>query len=138
MIVHIKRVERGWPGHFICASKCIFRRNTLLTSRKRHLIVSTVGNMQQKDEVIDTIGPNRYYETMCFVGKKDGPYIDINVTKEFHSFPDTVKWSINAKNAKSLPDDVDNQANDMHEAFVKWVTENFDFAYTKTNKRKEE
>ena len=133
-MTNIKRTERGWPGHYICAPDCLFRRNTLLTNGKKHLIISTVGVPRRKDGIVETVRPHRYYETMCFVGKKDEHYMVIDVTREFYSYPNSLQWSINAKSAKELPDDVDNQANDMHESFVKWVTENFDFAYTEANK----
>jgi len=116
----VKRTERGWAGHFICAHYCRFRRNTLLTCGRTKVIISSVGAMYTKEEsAIQTIGCERYYETMVFLAEKEGPYIDIAVTKElkFDS-----PWSINAKKWQDLPDDVDNKANNIHEAVVAEMT----------------
>ena len=67
----VKRTERGWAGHFICAENCQFRRNTLLEYGDRKWVISTVGRLlttdyKTKKLKFDTIGAgNRYYETMA-------------------------------------------------------------------------
>jgi hypothetical protein len=105
----IKRTERGWAGHFICAHDCLFRRNTLLENSETgaKIIVSTVGLMR-RGESIETIGFNRYYETMAFAAEHNGRYWDARVSREvdFDS-----PWSIAEL-------DADDKANDMHEAVV--------------------
>lgn len=65
---------------------------------------------------MDTIGHERWFETMVFKAKKDGPYWDANVSEQI-----SVKgeWGIWGKTAKELPEDVDNKANEMHERIVK-------------------
>jgi hypothetical protein len=106
----IKRTERGWAGHFICAHDCLFRRNTLLENSETgaKIVVSTVGLMR-RGESIETIGFNRYFETMAFAAKPVGRYLDADVSREveFDS-----PWSIAEL-------DADDKANDMHEAVVK-------------------
>ena len=105
----IKRTERGWAGHFICADRCKFRRNTLLenTVTGAKIVVSTVGLMRGP-EGYETIGYKRYFETMAFAGEHDGRYIDANVSRQvdFDS-----PWCIDEL-------DADDRANDMHEAAV--------------------
>ena len=110
----IKRTERGWAGHFICADRCRFRRNTLLQYRGVEIVVSTVGLMQLigKDN-FETIGLDRYYETMAFhADPKDTRYHDIDVNRQI-SFESP--WSIAEL-------DADDKANDMHEAVVDEIT----------------
>lgn len=115
--MNVKRKERGWAGHFICANRCLFHRNTLLEYNNIKIVVSTVGLMQDyhcegfpntvKFEPIGT--NNRYFETMAFHAKKDDErYYDADVSRivPFESY-----WSIN----KSDADDI---ANDMHEGVV--------------------
>jgi hypothetical protein len=106
----VTRTERGWGGHFICADRCLFRRNTLLhnTDTGAKIVISTVGLMKGPDGGIEAIGGERYYETMAFAGEQEGKYIDANVSREvdFDS-----PWSIREI-------DADDQANDMHEAVV--------------------
>lgn len=108
----IKLIERGWAGHFICGHRCLFRRNTLIEFGDRRIVVSTVGLMQDwKDEnKIDTIGHERYYETMAFNAKWEEPYWEANVQEEveFES-----PWSLNEKEHES-----DIKAQKMHELVV--------------------
>jgi len=112
----IRRTERGWAGHFICADRCRFRRNTLLEDNKYKIIVSTVGNMTSMNEkTTDTVGLDRYYETMVFIGKDDGVYIDIDVSKRV---PFDSEWRINEYKSEGI----DNKANDMHEKVVDEIT----------------
>lgn len=113
-----KITERGWAGHFICADRCEFRRNTLIDFGHKKVIVSTVGMMRDLEQSgkFDTIGAGgRYYETMAFVAKKDGPYWDIDVSRQL-SFES--EWAICAESVEKLPKDADNIANDMHDAVV--------------------
>ena len=110
----ITRTERGWGGHFICAHDCLFRRNTLLVNGRRKIVVSTVGNMS-RNRKLETIGYNRYYETMAFVAHKEGAYWEADVSKELSFESD---WAICAESAEKLPEDVDNVADRMHERVV--------------------
>jgi len=113
-------IERGWAGHFICGQRCTFRRNTLIQYGKRRIVVSTVGMMmdiRKGEGYYDTIGAGgRYYETMAFRAKLDGPYWDADVseTVSFNS-----EWAICADALAKLPKDADNKANDMHDAVVR-------------------
>ena len=111
----VKRTERGWAGHFICANRCRFRRNTLLEYGDIKIVVSTVGLMEdyQNEGKFDTIGHERYYETMVFhADSEDTRYHDIDVGKQidFDS-----EWSIGEI-------DADDKANDMHEKVVEEIT----------------
>lgn len=116
----VKRTERGWAGHFICSDRCLFRRNTLLECGKLKVVISTVGGMRKDGGGLDTIGAfGRFYETMAFEAKKDGPYLEIDTGKEI-SFES--EWSICADDYKKLPKDVDNKANEMHEGVVNEIS----------------
>lgn len=104
----VKRTERGWAGHFICAERCLFRRNTLLEYLETKIVVSTVGMMMDGDK-FTTIGYNRYYETMAFHAKLvENKYWDADVSRQvdFDS-----PWSIDEPGA-------DDKANDMHDNVV--------------------
>lgn len=106
------RIERGWAGHFICSYACRFRRNALLSFGRIKIVVSTVGLMELNGK-FETIGHNRYYETMAFhSNKKDKRYNDIDVTKQVGFESD---WAISEI-------DADDKANDMHEAVVTEIT----------------
>ncbi len=113
----IKVTERGWPGHFICSSDCVFRRNTLIENGDERVVVSTVGNMRRKgDGEPDTIGAcGRTYETMAFEAKFEDGYWEPNVSNqlEFNS-----NWALTGLHTLS-----DAAANSMHEKVVAEITE---------------
>jgi hypothetical protein len=105
----VKRTERGWAGHYICADRCRFRRNTLLECGDTRIVVSSVGLMPNtKGNGYDQIGAGRYFETMAFHADYDGRYWDADVGKKV-SFASP--WAI-------AEPDADDKANDMHEAVV--------------------
>ena len=59
----------GWPGHFICASRCRFRLHTHVGN----YAISTVGAMYPREEgsrgepaKMETVGADRFYETYVF------------------------------------------------------------------------
>lgn len=112
----IKRTERGWPGHFCCSSKCIFRRNTLLEKNNIRIIVSTIGAMKlnETDNKYTEVGCGRYYETMVFHAKKDGIYWDADVGRQIYF---DSNWTID-----KVTENADKNANDMHEKIVKELT----------------
>ena len=104
----MERIERGWAGHFCAADGCKFRRNTLIHDGDKYIVVSTVGNYWY-DNRNETIGVNRYYETMAFYAlSDDAKYHDADVHRqiEFNS-----RWCINQP-------DSDNEANAMHDDVV--------------------
>lgn len=108
--MEVIKTERGWAGHFICADSCRFRRNTLIEFGNKRWVVSTVGNMVLSGKT-ETIGLERYYETMAFEAKKQGFYWDANISKPIYF---DSEWAIS-----NMTDWVDNDANEMHEAVVK-------------------
>lgn len=111
----VNRTERGWAGHFICGKDCLFRRNTLLEHGDRRIVISTVGALFLNGK-LETIGAGgRFYETMAFKAKKEGQYWEADVSEQISV---ESEWAICAKAPKELPDDVDNQADLMHEAIV--------------------
>jgi len=112
----LKRTECGWAGHFCCASRCLFRRNTLLEYDKIKIVVSSVGLMSMGKFVMDdyeTIGLDRYYETMAFHSKEDDDkYHDADVHRRI-SFDSP--WAIDKFNTED-------KANDMHETVVSEIS----------------
>jgi len=111
----LKRTERGWGGHYICAHRCLFRRNTLLQYGKVSIVVSTVGLQRNfKGFGYDTVGPGRYFETMAFHTKKeDARFNDADVTRQIVFESD---WCIDKI-------DADDEANDMHETAVDEISD---------------
>lgn len=111
----VQRTERGWGGHFCCAHRCLFRRNTLLEYNDIKIVVSTVGGMRDlKEEGFKEIGYQRHYETMAFRSDpEDTRYHDIDVSSQVYF---ESPWSIDHL-------DADDEANAMHEAVVKEISE---------------
>lgn len=67
---------RGWAGHFICASRCLFRLNTLIEVGEVRVVVSTVGLLEDQRSDFQgaygrfmEIGYERHFETMAFHAK---------------------------------------------------------------------
>lgn len=125
--------ERGWAGHFICAHRCRYRRNTLVSDGKNNVVVSSVGLMEKypdlpgierSEKKWESIGNERYYETMVFGGKVEGPYIEADVSKQI-SIPDKLEWGIFGKSDKDLSEDSDLQMDEIHEKIVAWVKKDF-------------
>jgi len=108
----IKITQRGWPGHFICASKCKFRLNTLIEKGKRKVIVSTVGLMGDLNSP-EEIGADRYFETFVFPSKGD-VFNDADVFRQLSTHDN--RWQIT-----ELHDNVELEANEMHQSMVDWV-----------------
>lgn len=121
--MNVKRTERGWVGHFIGGHRCRFRRNTLLECGEKKVVVSTVGAYESPTGRFETIGVNRWFETMAFNAKFAHGYWDADVTEEivFES-----PWALCAETWEELCTtypQVDNSANDMHEAVVAELTQ---------------
>jgi len=123
----VTRTERGWPGHFIAASSCLFRRNTLLEKGDIRVVVSTVGCMLDslREGKWVEIGLDRYVETMAFHAKWDGHYWDANVTREIYF---DSKWAISTIDVTA-----DARANAMHEAVVDELTAKLEVGDTFVN-----
>lgn len=109
--------ERGWPGHFIAADRCVFRRNTLVTcSDIRRVVVSTVGNYRNAAGEAKEIGYNRYYETYTFSAVKVGIYWEADVHHQLYDFTDC--------HSLQLPGNFDdNLANTTHDTVVASVVD---------------
>jgi len=81
----VKITYRGWVGHFICGHDCMFRLNTLLEYGDIKIVVSTVGAMKSSlSKKYETIGYDRYFETMAFHAEKEGDFWDADVMREIN------------------------------------------------------
>jgi hypothetical protein len=119
--ISVKSTERGWAGHYCCADRCMFRRNTLVeASNGIKLVVSSVGAMRKigaKDSSLDSyesVGCGRFYETMVFHADNNGKYIDADVCRNVT--PSKKRWFV-----KELNENSDNEANDVHQGIVSYV-----------------
>lgn len=110
----VKRTERGWAGHFCCADRCLFRRNTLLEYNGLKVVVSTVGLMLRYPDCkeVEMIGRDRHFETKAFLSSGN-KYDDADVGNP-----------VSFESSWSLPEpDMELEANEMHENVVKEITE---------------
>lgn len=118
----VKVTERGWAGHFICADRCMFRRNTLIECGDVKIVVSTVGNMNPPTGYTGTenqnIGYNRYYETLVFQAHVSDGYYEADTSKQIEY---NGKWSIDR-----LDWDTDLEANEMHDNAVRYFVDKFE------------
>lgn len=121
--MEVKRTERGWAGHYICADYCKFKRNTLLEYGDKKWIVSTVGG-HVCDGEINSIGYNRWYETMAFRAKEKNGYLEADVER---MVPFESEWGIFGEDWQEVlaayGEDIDNKANEMHEKVVEELME---------------
>lgn len=110
-MVEVKTTERGWAAHLCVASKCAFRRNTLIEAGEDRVVVSTVGNYRPTGSgETDAIGYDRYYETMAFEAEWEPPYWEANIGRQL-SF--SSEWAI-----AEIENETDLRANEMHDAVV--------------------
>lgn len=117
--MEVKRTERGWAGHFICAHNCKFRRNTLLEYGDKKWIVSTVGSYNNPiTGAVESIGFNRWYETMAFEAADMGGYLEAIVENEIKIDSECGIWGDTWNEVVEKYPNVDNWANDMHEKVV--------------------
>lgn len=78
-------VYRGWAGHFICANRCRFRLNTLVSLGDVKIVVSTVGLMESgrdAEKGFEQIGWQRYFETMAFHADPNSEFLDADVSRQ--------------------------------------------------------
>ncbi len=122
--MELKITERGWPGHYICAEYCLFRRNTLIEYGDLKWIVSTVGRQlpANDSDYWETVGYERYYETMVFEAEQDGIYWDAG--KKHIDFDSP--WAIH-----DCRDDSEFRANEMHEKVITELSEKIKKTYEK-------
>ena len=129
--------ERGWPGHFISAASCLFRRNTLVTCGDIKWIVSTVGNMPapmdletlgiEKGQPMP-IGANRYYETLVFASD-DSEYNDADVSKQISFDSEWGIWGETWEEVENTYGTPDIAANKMHNIVVEEIKEKIKEVY---------
>ena len=109
----VKRTERGWAGHYICSSRCLFRRNTLIECGQVRIVVSTVGLQKSLSEGRDfePVGCDHYFETAAFHAEWSGRYWDADVCRQLSLSNLGLPCQIFELDAADL-------ANEMHETVV--------------------
>jgi hypothetical protein len=111
----LRRTERGFGGHFICASDCRYRRNTLLEYGDTRVVVSSVGNMVLNNKT-EYLGINRrIYETMVFHAKYEKPYWEADTGRQIDFESD---WAIHGK----IKREHDLKADEIHEKVIEEIS----------------
>lgn len=106
----VRRTERGWPGHFILADRCKFRRNTLIEHGYTKIVISTVGNPTEAFVFFLDYD----YETMAFHAELCDGYLEANVSRQVSLFGcNRMRWMDARSDAK---------ANIMHEQAVEEIS----------------
>lgn len=119
----VKRTERGWAGHLCVSAYCRYHRNTLLEFEDKKIVVSTVGHYVNSEGKIDSIGFERWYETMCFEGMEENGYIEADIHKGISINQEWGIWGSTWQEVLDLFPLVDNQADKMHESIVAEMAE---------------
>jgi hypothetical protein len=106
MINRVLITERGWPGHFILGSRCVWHRNTLLEHKVwgsrtkdvfdewRRVVVSSVGRcyIDKESDTPMILGiDGRVMETMVFLAEMQPPFWEANTSRQ-QSKPDGMEW----------------------------------------------
>jgi len=119
MCPEVKITYRGWPGHFILGSRCVFHLNTLIEVGKVRVVVSTVGDLHYNPltpkgaEMLGSCVSPHFYETMAFHAKFDDGYWDMDVKKGV---------GLNGKTTVTkITRECDAEAQDMHEAAIQEI-----------------
>lgn len=85
-----KVIQRGYPGHFICADKCLFRIHIdILLDDNTVICISSVGNYVVENKVWSLDAFGNKYETYVFK-KKNMDDRDISNVLEVHKFMDNL------------------------------------------------
>ena len=103
--------ERGWVNHPLVGNYCDFRRNTCISYKDIHWIISTVGMWKDNPTGSYLLIKGRYaYETCGWIGFLDNDRILPDYNRPL-SITDEADWYIEYMNS-------DVEANKMHDRFV--------------------
>lgn len=97
---NITVTERGWAGHFICGSRCMYHRNTLISYNEKKIVVSTIGKYKPDVSCLDIcfhlingfeslgggqVEGNRYYETEIGFAEFNSGYWEYSPDKDIYN-----------------------------------------------------
>lgn len=86
----MKIIQRGYPGHFISASKCLFRIHTdIVMDNDTVVCISSVGDYIVDNKAWSLDAFENKFETYVF-SKKDMDDSDISNVLEVHKFTDNL------------------------------------------------
>jgi hypothetical protein len=100
----------------------VFHLNTLIECGDQRIVVSTVGQMRTPSESkVQTIGLDRYYETMAFHARDCKGYVEAEVQQQINF---ESNWAIDKCDFST-----DKSANDMHDAVVTEIVSKLEKGY---------